>query len=75
MECRHAFVDALPELPQIAVCAVGLMGQQREDECDIEAAVHVMPSNYESPSGILAIQANRFDERGNGIFVNKDFPT
>ncbi|MEP2827802.1 SDR family oxidoreductase [Parvibaculum sp.] len=66
---HEAFVAALPELPHIAVCAVGLMGQQSENERDVEAAALVMRSNYEGPASILAILANRFEERGSGTIV------
>lgn len=66
---HEEFVDALPELPQVAVCAVGLMGQQAENERDIAAAARIMRSNYEGPASILAILANRFEERGDGTIV------
>jgi short-subunit dehydrogenase len=69
VDTHVAFVDALPELPQIAVCAVGLMGQQGDNERDIETATHVMRSNYEGPASILAVLGNRFEERGNGTLV------
>ncbi len=69
LETHASFVDDLPELPQIAVCAVGLMGDQVENEQDVDAAVTVMRSNYEGPASILAVLANRFDQRGSGKIV------
>lgn len=69
IETHDTFVNSLPELPQIAVCAVGMMGQQRENERDIKSASIIMRSNYEAPAGILAVLANRFEERGNGTLV------
>ena len=69
IETHVAFVNSLPELPQISVCAVGLMEQQGESERDIESAIRVMRSNYEGPANILAVLANRFDKRGEGILV------
>ncbi len=66
---HEAFVAELPELPQIAVCAVGLMGEQAENERDVAAAARVMRSNYEGPASILALLANRFEERGSGTIV------
>lgn len=68
-ETHDDFVAALPKLPQIAVCAVGLMGQQAENERDVVAATRVMRSNYEGPASILAVLANRFEERGSGTIV------
>ncbi|WP_372674936.1 SDR family oxidoreductase [Aquicoccus sp.] len=68
-DTHDAFVAGLPELPQTAVCAVGLMGAQRENETDMDAAARVMRSNYEGPARILAVLANRFEARGSGTLV------
>ena len=69
IDTHQAFVGALPQLPRVTVCAVGLMGQQAENERDIQAAARVMRSNYEGPASILAVLANRFEERGGGTLV------
>jgi len=69
IDTHQAFVEALPQLPQVTVCAVGLIGQQAENECDAQAAARVMRSNFEGPASILSILANRFDERGSGTLV------
>ncbi|MEP3331393.1 SDR family oxidoreductase [Sedimentitalea sp.] len=67
---KHAtFVDALPTLPEVAICAVGLMGEQSENERDMEAATRVLRSNLEGPALILAELANRFEARGSGTLV------
>lgn len=63
------FVARLPELPQIVVSVVGLLGTQKDSEHDLEAATLVMRSNYEGPSSILAAFANSFEDRGSGILV------
>jgi decaprenylphospho-beta-D-erythro-pentofuranosid-2-ulose 2-reductase len=63
------FISNLPELPNIAICAVGNMGEQTESERDIQAAAHVMRSNYEGPASILAELSNRFEQRGSGTLV------
>lgn len=68
-DTHEAFVANLPDLPRVAICAVGLMGQQDENESDIEAAARVIRSNYEGPASILAVLANRFERRGSGILV------
>lgn len=69
LETHDEFVAALPQLPQVAVCAVGLMGQQSENERDIQAACRVMRSNYEGPASILAVLANDYEARGSGTLV------
>ena len=68
-ETHPQFVASLPELPQIAVSAVGLMGRQEDNERDLDAACSVMRSNYEGPASILALLANRFEERDSGTLV------
>jgi hypothetical protein len=69
LKTHEAFVDGLDELPAIAVCAVGLMGTQDENARDIAVAAQVMRSNYEGPASILAVLANRFEQRGSGTIV------
>ncbi len=66
---HDSFVDALPQMPAVAVCAVGYMGEQAENERDVQAAAQVMRSNFEGPSSILAVLANRFEQRGSGTLV------
>lgn len=66
---HKVFVENLAILPDIAVCAVGYMGEQAENEQDTRAAVLVMRSNYEGPASILAVLANHFEERGSGCIV------
>jgi short-subunit dehydrogenase len=66
----HArFVEGLPELPGIAICAVGVMGSHEALERDPAAAVQVMRTNYEGPAHTLAILANHFEARGSGTLV------
>ncbi len=66
---HELFVKQLPSLPDIAVCAVGYMGDQAQNEKDTQATSMVMRSNYEGPASILAVLANRFEERGSGCLV------
>ena len=66
---HQAFVDGLPELPVVAICAVGYMGEQSKNERDVQAAAQVMRSNYEGPTSILAVFANLFEQRGSGTLV------
>lgn len=63
------FVTGLEPLPQIAVCAVGLMGDQAESERAPAAAALVMRSNFEGPASVLGLLANRFETRGSGTLV------
>lgn len=69
IETHGEFVRCLPALADVAVCAVGYMGDQKQSENDVRAAVLVMRSNYEGPASILAELALRFEERGSGTLV------
>ena len=66
---HERFVDALPVLPQIVVCAVGVLGDQGTSETSIDAATTVLRSNFEGPALILGVLANRFEARGSGCLV------
>lgn len=63
------FADALPELPHVVISVVGLLGDQKNAELDVEHATEIMRSNYEGPALVLALFANRFLARGHGSIV------
>ncbi|MCJ2180622.1 SDR family oxidoreductase [Novosphingobium album (ex Hu et al. 2023)] len=65
----EAFADSLPVLPQVAICAVGLLGDQVASQSDLAAASLVMRSNYEGPALITGLLAERFEARGSGTLV------
>ena len=65
----RVFLDSLPTLPNIVVCAVGYMGNQLESENSIKASSLVMRSNYEGPASILGLLANKFERLGSGCLV------
>ena len=64
-----AFVAGLPELPRVAVSAIGLMGEQPENEADMTRAAQVMRSNFEGPATVLGALANAMEVRGSGTLV------
>ncbi len=64
-----ALLDALPVLPDIAVSAVGLLGDQQENQQNPAAAERVMRTNYLGPAAVFAALANRFEARGSGVLV------
>ena len=69
IETHEEFASCLSPLPQIAVCVVGLMGQQDENERNMQAAAEVIRSNFEGPASILAVLANHFEKSGTGTLV------
>jgi short-subunit dehydrogenase len=64
-----AFLDSLGLLPDIAICAVGLLGDQGVSEVDALSAERVMRTNYLGPAIILGELANRMQRRGSGLIV------
>lgn len=68
-DSHEAFIANLPEMPEIAICVVGLLGAQSESERNIAAAIPVMRTNYEGPASILGVIANHFERRGFGTIV------
>jgi short-subunit dehydrogenase len=69
LETHAAFVDGLPDLPQVAVCAVGMLGNQAESAADPLRAAEVMRSNFEGPASLLGVLANAMESRGSGTLV------
>ncbi|MGV2019613.1 SDR family oxidoreductase [Agrobacterium sp. 22-223-1] len=69
IETHQEFLNNLPQLPEIAISTIGLMGHQKESEADPITASHIMRSNYEGPASILALLANRFEQRASGTLV------
>lgn len=66
---HERFLSELPALPYIAVSAIGLMGEQSDNEEDPIIAIKVMRSNFEGPASILGALANHFVARGSGTLV------
>ncbi|MGY6536628.1 MAG: SDR family oxidoreductase [Pararhodobacter sp.] len=64
-----AFLDSLPSLPGIALCAVGYMGDQPDSQRDPQAAARVLRANFEGPALLLGALAERFAARGHGTLI------
>ena len=64
-----ALVGTLDPLPAVAVCVVGLLGDQRRSERDAAEAERVMRTNFVGPALLLGALAERFAERGSGVLV------
>jgi NAD(P)-dependent dehydrogenase (short-subunit alcohol dehydrogenase family) len=64
-----AFIMSLPSLPDVVISVIGLLGEQARAETDPDHATMVMRSNYEGPSLILGLFAERFLARGGGTIV------
>ena len=63
------FIDSLTPLPDVILCAVGLLGDQAHAQKDIFESTKIMRTNFEGPSLFLNEIANKFEERGAGIII------
>tara|TARA_Y100000588_G_C14257180_1_gene925983 strand:- start:1250 stop:1987 length:738 start_codon:yes stop_codon:yes gene_type:complete len=68
-ESHKRFIDDLPELPDVAVSAVGYMGEQSDSEKDVKIAAIVIRTNFEGPASIFAELAIRFEEQQTGVLI------
>ncbi len=64
-----ALADTLDPSPDVAVCVVGLLVDQRKSEGDLAVAGRVMWTNYIGPALLMGALAGRFEERGSGVLV------
>ncbi len=66
----HAdFIKNLSHLPNILICTVGYLGEQKENETNIQLRLSVIRTNYEGPTNIISEFANLFEERNSGTIV------
>ena len=64
-----SLLAGIDPLPDVAVCVVGLLGDQRHGQRDGDAAERVMRTNYLGPALLLGALAERFERRGSGVLV------
>jgi NAD(P)-dependent dehydrogenase (short-subunit alcohol dehydrogenase family) len=64
-----AFVADLPVLPDTVVSVVGDLGDQARAQTDLGLATRIMRTNFEAPSLLLELFAERMQRRGSGTIV------
>ncbi|HJM04833.1 MAG TPA: SDR family oxidoreductase [SAR324 cluster bacterium] len=64
-----SFLNQLDPLPDLAVCAVGYLGEQSRSEKDFEEMEKVVKSNLTGPAMILESLAQAMMERKTGVIV------
>ncbi len=64
-----SFIDGLAALPDVVVCVVGLLGEQKTAESDAAQAELVMQTNYNAPALLLNTVATRMEARGSGSII------
>jgi hypothetical protein len=69
VDSHQTFASSLPFMPDIIICAIGLLGGQSDGKYQPYSAIEVMQSNFIGPANIIGIFANIFEERGSGVIV------
>ncbi|MDE0039586.1 MAG: SDR family oxidoreductase [Gammaproteobacteria bacterium] len=64
-----SLLDALSATPDVAVCTVGVLGDQSAASDDWRTAERLMRTNYNGPALLMGELANRFEQRGSGVLV------
>lgn len=63
------FIADLPVVPDTVVCVVGELGVQARAQVDLAFAATVMRTNFEAPSLLLGLFAERFQQRNSGTII------
>ena len=66
---HEKFVRSLPNLPNVVISAIGLLGDQLESEIKIKKKITVIRTNFEGVVSLFSIFANYFIERGDGTLI------
>lgn len=68
-ENYEKFINSLKEIPSIVICAIGFMGEQKDNEKNIDLRTKVLRTNYEGPINIISELANIYENNGCGTIV------
>ena len=68
-ENYEKFINSLKEIPSIVICAIGFMGEQKDNEKNIDLRTKVLRTNYEGPINIISELANIYENNGYGTIV------
>ncbi|MCV6585605.1 MAG: SDR family oxidoreductase [Marinibacterium sp.] len=64
LDAHAAFFDALPQMPRVVVCAVGVLGDQDVDVTDPARVRQIIDSNFTGPAHALEVAAQRLAAAG-----------
>jgi decaprenylphospho-beta-D-erythro-pentofuranosid-2-ulose 2-reductase len=68
-DTHEAFYAALDPKPDVTICVLGYMPDQKASEKDLRQARNVMATNYVGCANILSIVANDMEARGAGSII------
>ena len=68
-ETHKEFIESFEVLPNITICFVGLMGDQKKNENNSDERIMVMETNFVGPVNFLSEIANRYEKNKSGTIV------
>jgi len=69
IQSHEAFINNLPTLPDVVLCAVGYLGNQTKAQSNADEWQKIMSVNALGCISVLNIIANRFEKRGSGVIA------
>ena len=66
---HEKFYDSLDSKPDIVICCIGLLGNQKSSEKNFNESQKVINTNYTGIVSILNIIANDFEKKRSGVIV------
>lgn len=63
------FFKNLKKIPSITICAIGFLGEQKENEKKFDLRSEVLKVNYEGPVNIISEIANIYEDQGFGTII------
>lgn len=63
------FINTLEVLPDITICCVGLLGEQRADQKNFKNVQNIMRTNFEGPSIFFEKLASKIHNKKNATFI------
>ena len=65
----ESFFKNLKKIPTITICAIGFLGEQKENEKKFDLRSEVLKVNYEGPVNIISEIANIYEDQGFGTII------
>ena len=63
------FIKSLNKFPDVLLCAVGMLGEQKTDQKDPFSSSVIMRTNFEGPSILIELFANKYEKYKSGTII------
>ena len=69
VDSHEDFISSLIKIPDIAVYSIGVLGNQNENEDDIQKSIEIIRTNFEGLVSTFGLLAKHFKKRGSGTLI------